>query len=250
MSATLKLGFTIIETMLFLSITGLLIVGFLAATGSSINIQRYHDSVQSLQSKLQDQYAEVVDVSNAIPSNTLSCDSNAVVTESASTFGRGQSDCVLMGRYITSSGTDGKNLTISDVVGNAKMSLPTDSSDLTTLQNYYLNIVPTTTETYSLEWGSAFQKTGSTDPLLFTMLILRSPASGVVRTFINPTAVLDGANIGTMITATDLAVSTNSLKGCVESGGLFNGNRMAVTVEAGASSGTGVGTLAEDSSGC
>jgi len=90
-------GFTIIETMLFLGITGLLIVGILAGTGNSISIQRYRDSVTSLQSMLQMQYSNVENVSN-----------NSVAAKScgAKTSPRGQSDCVILGRFIST--TDGK----------------------------------------------------------------------------------------------------------------------------------------------
>ena len=46
-------GFTIIEVMLFLAITGLLAVGVLATVGNSINVQRYRDAVVTLQTEVQ-----------------------------------------------------------------------------------------------------------------------------------------------------------------------------------------------------
>src|SRR5665811_997144 len=87
-------GFTIIETMLFLGITALLIMGLLVGIGTSINIQRYRDSVSSLQSVLQQQFSEVSNVSN----DSLS---NACYGDNSTNNPRGQSNCVILGRLIT-----------------------------------------------------------------------------------------------------------------------------------------------------
>lgn len=46
-SEEVKRGFTIIEVMLVLAITGLMLVGVIAGTYSSIATQRYNDSVRS-----------------------------------------------------------------------------------------------------------------------------------------------------------------------------------------------------------
>ncbi|MEP6710564.1 MAG: prepilin-type N-terminal cleavage/methylation domain-containing protein, partial [Candidatus Saccharibacteria bacterium] len=49
-------GFTIIEVMLFLAISGALAVGILIGSNVAITSQRYRDSLNSLQSLLQQQY--------------------------------------------------------------------------------------------------------------------------------------------------------------------------------------------------
>ena len=46
-------GFTIIEVMLFLAVTGALAVAILVGSGVAIGQQRYKDSVNSLQSFIQ-----------------------------------------------------------------------------------------------------------------------------------------------------------------------------------------------------
>lgn len=53
-------GFTIIEVMLFLAISGFLLVGILAGTGAGIARQRYTDSVQHVAQVLREQYSAVV----------------------------------------------------------------------------------------------------------------------------------------------------------------------------------------------
>ena len=57
MSARTETGFTLVEAMLFLAITGLLTVGILVGSGVAISQQRYRDSVNSLKSFIQDQYS-------------------------------------------------------------------------------------------------------------------------------------------------------------------------------------------------
>lgn len=59
-SEEVKRGFTIIEVMLVLAITGLMLVGVIAGTYSSIATQRYNDSVRSFSEFLREIYAEVI----------------------------------------------------------------------------------------------------------------------------------------------------------------------------------------------
>lgn len=59
-SSTSRQGFTVIEVMLVLGITGLMLAGILAGTYSSIATQRYNDSVRSFSEFLRTLYAEVI----------------------------------------------------------------------------------------------------------------------------------------------------------------------------------------------
>ncbi len=55
-----RAGFTLIEVMLFLAISGLLLVGVLGGTYSAIGIQRYNDSLRSFAEFLRQTYGEVI----------------------------------------------------------------------------------------------------------------------------------------------------------------------------------------------
>lgn len=243
MSRIYTSGFTIIETMLFLGITGLLVMGILAGAGTSINVQRYRDSVTSLQATLQSQYSKVTNVMNA-RSAGWSCNSNAQVTSGAGTA-VGQSDCVILGRFITT--TDNMTLSMSDVVGYVPSTTMTASDDLTALKQYALQVSPIAPDNYSVEWGASLLRPGSTTPAAFSLLIVRSPSSGIIRTFISPTVAVADRDVGTMVTADAL---TQSLKVCVASGGGLLVAKSAVSVIANATSASGVETLGEGSSQC
>ena len=54
-------GFTIIEVMLFLALSGFLLAGILAGTGSSIANQRYKDAVQDAADALRSAFSFVAD---------------------------------------------------------------------------------------------------------------------------------------------------------------------------------------------
>src|SRR4029450_12347478 len=91
-------GFTLIEVMLFLAVTGLLAMGILAGSGAAINQQRYRDSVNSLKSDIQQQYSEVTSVINSRGAN-WECNANGVISDTGGPAGeaRGRSDCVMLG---------------------------------------------------------------------------------------------------------------------------------------------------------
>ena len=55
----MKKGFTIIETMLVLSVTGLLSVGIMVGWSVNINRQRYDDSVNTFKSDIQQIFSDV-----------------------------------------------------------------------------------------------------------------------------------------------------------------------------------------------
>ena len=87
-------GFTIIEVMLFLAISGVMAIGLMAGMGAAISSQQYRDSVQSYADYLRGQYSKVVAVENEGPR-----DSGAVCPLTGSVTDRGRSNCVIVGRY-------------------------------------------------------------------------------------------------------------------------------------------------------
>ena len=231
MGSSNKNGFTIIETMLFLAITGALVVAVLIGTGASINVQRYRDSVTSLKSLIQKQYSDVLNVQNQLTSN-ISCDNNAAVGTTGTTAPRGQSDCVIMGKYITINGSD---VTTSSVIGHASGTTTSDLSDINLIKSYNLSTLPSSTETSQLEWGVqiAWPKTGSgakspQTPRSIAILVIRSPQNGQNYTF-------TGDDITVPLKSLVVAGATIPGQGqrtvCLASGGLTNNNDMAISID-------------------
>jgi len=244
-----KSGFTIIETMLFLGISGLLVVSILAGTGASISVQRYRDSVNTLLSTIQSQFSDVASVKSD-RSSSLRCGASGVVS-GGSTEPIGQSDCVILGKYFT---INNSNIESSLIVGYYTGVL-SPSSDIAELQNYKLSILAGSTEKSTLEWGAkiAYPKTGSgsknpTTPRLISFLILRSPMSGAIYSF-SGNEVIASDNIPSdssdrlqaMITTTASGVNyarTTRLV-CVDSGTGIN-NGMSISISAFASSASAI----------
>ena len=243
-----KLGFTIIETMLFLAVSGALLAAILIGTGSSINVQRYRDSVSSLQAFLQAQYADVSNVSNDRAISDLPCGSVIAISI-------GQSDCVILGKYIST--TDSKNLLVQSVVGNIPTGSTATLDDINvflkagdgTNKGFNAQISPMATNSYNLEWGTAISDIAAnkSKPLQFSMLILRSPISGILRTFVSPTTI-SAANIQRDLISK--SALTQKVEMCVNPNGLVNGAVMAVIVDANTTSASGIETLGDNNSGC
>jgi len=254
MKSVNKAGFTIIETMLFLGITGVLIASILVGTGASINVQRYRDSVSSLQALLQQQYSDVANVVNDHGTG-YSCDSTNVVTENPGpnpdAVPIGQSECVIMGRYIHTISSVGNSvsdsLDIVDVVGYPNSAFLSTLNDIDAIGSYKLGIYPNQQLQQTLSWGVSLVKPGNSDRQEFSILIIRSPVSGVIKTFINPNESKAYSAINDLVTQQALG---QSAKMCVNSNGLVGGVRTAVIINANSTSASGVETLGDASSGC
>ncbi len=226
-------GFTIIETMLFLAISGLLIASLIVGVGASLNVQRYRDATDSFKSLLQQQYADLGSVQNG-RNDQWSCGNNATPSTAGPVYdNRGQSDCMLVGKYVH---IDGGQVDIFTVVGYQK-STSVQPNDVASLaNNYVLNVSTSDVNKTVMEWGTqiSFPVTvnNAPNPIPPTphrvgILFVRSPDSGQIYTFSNNDPnVPDEANIGPS-TFTDLLVAGNTNPGqgarliCVDSNGFF-----------------------------
>ncbi len=239
-------GFTIIETMLFLAISGFLFVAILASTGNAVNTQRYHDSVYSLQSFIQDQYSEIVNVSNEEGQRKCSNGGDA---------SRGQSECVILGRYI-STANDGGSLNVYKVIGSEEPSASADVDDIDIFKQYNIYLYKLQNgeldvETYDFEWGAKLTNDDvEAEGVVshFSILLLRSPNSGIVRTFADPSKELSPDEKFKDLIA-DI-YTKNEIKACVDSNGILSGPRSAVLIHANAAVQSDIEVIGDKDSGC
>lgn len=250
-------GFTIIETMLFLAVSALLIFAMLAGTGASLNIQRYRDSVETFKSVLQQQYADLTSVVNS-RDNSWGCSSTAMPSQGGATEKRGQSDCMIMGKYVRVENSD---MQIYTVIGYAHGTAP-QTNDVETLRtNYTLNVSNAEKVERGLEWGTyiswpkTINGTPNANPLSprkFGMLVIRSPESGQIYTFTaSDNGVPNAGSIGPS-TFTNMLVAGNTVPGqgeqliCISTRGLFVNQDRAVYLSPFASSSSAVEIRSND----
>lgn len=190
-------GFTIIEVMLFLAVTGALTVAVMVGAGVSISQQRYRDSVNTLKSFVQTQFNETTNVVNDRAQN-WTCSGAGAVTETPVGGGevRGTSNCVVLGRLVTIDAT-GKLLKASNVIGSRTAGAPVGTNDIAELANYAITVSPIGQEESEVSWGAQVVQPRTTTPQSISLLVLLSPLSGSVVTF---TADGDRTNnVATMI---------------------------------------------------
>ncbi|HWT40822.1 MAG TPA: hypothetical protein VN081_06190 [Dongiaceae bacterium] len=230
-------GFTIIETMLFLAVSGILILAMIAGTGASLNIQRYRDAVESFKSLVQQQYSDLNSVQNS-RSDTLSCDSNANPVANGDQL-PGQTGCFIIGKYMR---IDASDVAIYNVLAYQKSTV-IQPDDITSLKNNYnISVDTTNVENYTMEWGTQIawpvSGTGASaqpTPRQLGMLFLRSPDSGLLYTFSGDKISPDKTAIPPA-TLTNLLVAGNAIPGqgartiCVAAGGLFVKGSSAIYV--------------------
>lgn len=238
-------GFTIIEVMLFLAVTGALTVAVLVGAGTSIGQQRYRDSVNSLKSFMQSQYNEVTNVVNDRDQN-WTCSNNGTVTQTQNGGEvRGTSNCVVLGRLVTVDPT-GKILTSSNVIGNRTSGAAQGANDIAELSNYDMTVSPINSETSEVSWGAQIVSPKTTNPQPVSILIVLSPLSGSVLTFtVNgvQTDVKGMVAAGNRIDARHLCVNPDS--------GTFTGSkRLEVQIAAFAANQSAVSVPTEGDSVC
>lgn len=235
-------GFTIIEVMLFLAVTGALTVGILASSQLAINEQRYRDTLTGVQSKLQQQYNQASHVINFRDDDSEigDCDGN-----------RGASNCVVVGRLVRVGQAEliitplvaRPSTDVSPVNGipdSLEDSTPDDydTEALFGLYSYYS--AEELTETYAVPWSGEIE---IEDDREVRILILRSPQTGLLHTYNAE------ANADDTVNYTTLIGSSSELKLCIPRGGLGNSRDLGVLVRANAASAAAV-ELTTDSTPC
>lgn len=220
-------GFTIIEVILFLAITGLLFAGIMTVITGSVNRTRYETAVQSTLDQIQGEYSEILNVRNGRDSRYV-C-TTGLLEENSSGKYRGSTSCSIVGRLLHTS-TDAKTITSYPVYARADITSPriraqlTDASktDLQKLQVLQLGKLNDQGKEVKLDWGVSLHKPGNKNiPYRFSALIIRMPFSNSIRTYVdqsNPTQTLPNL---TRSSELKLCINSNGLAGDAPSNGVF-----------------------------
>ncbi len=183
MTTVIERGFTVIELMLFLAVSGALFAALMIGVNNNISQQRYRESVTSYSALLQGQYSDVANTRNARDNDWQCADDGTISEESENGQPRGTTDCVILGRAVQIE-DNGTTVVTSSVVGREPVQNDT-TSDIETLKAYHPKVTSFDSRTNSIEWGSTlFTKEHKASTASF--LILRSPVSGLIRVFASP----------------------------------------------------------------
>lgn len=186
-----KKGFTIIEVMIFLAISGLLLMGILGGTYASIAAQRYNDSVRGFAEFLRQVYGEVISPESLGATN--------------GDFGGNSDDYAIYGKVIVFGLNDQTTVYTATLVGSTD--IPTGSQNFIAelssvnaqlfcgIEDTAGNVVnDTTVDTYTPLWESEIVKPAGGGILTGTVIIARSPTSGTIHTAYNSSLRPDLAN--------------------------------------------------------
>lgn len=226
MNSQKQRGFTIIELMLFLGITGALFAALMIGVNVNINQQHYRESVASYKTLLEGQYSEVINPRSYRKENDNWICSAANGIESVSDPQTlGTSDCVLLGRYIQIE-DGGKQIETGDVVGIEPLGASGTVGDLATLVSYAPRRSQVNTSRHEVEWQSMLQ-TYDSGAATASYMILRAPTSGLLRVFGSGSAL--PANLSDMITD---ATANSRIEMCVMGDGNVGLPTQAVGINA------------------
>lgn len=191
-----KQGFTIIEVMLVLAVTGLMLLGVLGSTYVSINSQRYNDSIRNFAEYMRSIYAEAL--------------SPASITEDEDTAIGNSSDYAILGKIVVFGVNDSDTVYSATLVGTTNKNLPDEDfltsitdidSDGTNTSVFCGNPTagqPSSVQSYTPLWEAKLAQannmpSGAHYPNQFkgTMIIARTPTSSTIHTAFAPDKVYD-----------------------------------------------------------
>lgn len=190
-----KKGFTIIEVMLVLAITGLMLIGVLGSTYISINSQRYNDSLRNFAEYMRSIYAEVLSPSS------ITEDPDAAIGNS--------SDYAILGKVLVFGVNGGDTVYSATLVGSANIQNRSDDDFLANITNVDENNTsvfcgnlaagqPSSVQSYTPLWEAGLAQandvpTGAhyADQFEGTMIIARTPTSATVHTAFAPGKIYD-----------------------------------------------------------
>ena len=228
-------GFTIIEVMLFLALSGVLLVGILGGLGGNLARQRYNDAVQDIASIMRDQYSFVSDTQitqrdksdsycyGLVQSDIGSEDARAYFrslnssnTDDKIAY-RGRSNCVIYGavvsiaeNYIETTELIGRDyFTIVKEREGTDNPVSSDLSDIEILKDVvsannvalHCSLEGDDNDCYvrsadnsriqNTKWGTRLLDPEG-QPIHKTLLIIRSPRDGSIRTYVWNKAIRGG----------------------------------------------------------
>ena len=178
--------------MLFLAITGALTIGILVGSGATIGRQRYRDSVHSFKKLIQEQYGQIANVINSEPQNpTCTPSAPTLIMDGDHRQDRGTSECLVIGRFVLVQPTEVTTYNLIGQLDPAVDEATIDGGDSAVLSRYFL--ATELPETHAVNWGARVVQPKSTDDVTFSMMVVRSPLSGAILTY-----VMDGDMSGSM----------------------------------------------------
>lgn len=173
--AETKQGFTLIEVMLVLAITGLMLLGVLGGTYTAVRTQRYNDSVTTFAEKLRQVYNEVLS-----PRSKDDASGNSL-------------DTAIYGKMIVFEEADaGKKLYVVTLVGDVDPPVSNDGL-LQELIDVSLRPQCETISEYTPNWDAEIFEDAS-EPFSGVVMIVRAPNSGGVHTIAVRNGRVDLAN--------------------------------------------------------
>lgn len=201
--ASTQRGFTIIEVILFLAISGLLLAVAIASVNANINNSRFNDAIRSTTSYLQGQYSAVA-AGQSDRDESKGCSG---VTGDITTTPTvpGMSNCVIMGRFIK---IQGSTFTVRYITGHASTLSGISADDTTAIKDMNPKVASDLAyaREYAVPWDIGVVSTklptsaasGSTG-----LAIIRSPASGNIlyyteENITSPEPLLDNNFINTL----------------------------------------------------
>lgn len=219
-------GFTIIELMLFLGITGALFAALMIGVNVNINQQHYRESVASYKTLLESQYSEVMNPRSYRKENdNWTCSAANGIENATDPQTLGTSDCVILGRYVQIE-DGGTRIETGDVVGVESAGSASAVGDLAALQSYSPRRSQVNVSKHEVEWQSML-RTYDTGATATSYMILRAPTSGLMRVFGNNGAL--PSDLTSMITN---EAATSKIEMCVIGDGNIGLPTQSVTVNA------------------
>lgn len=233
-------GFTIIETSLVLAVTGLVIAVVLAGIGNALSHQRYLDAVNQTVDFFRGQYTHTTNTLNNRADDER-CDSSGVSTAGVP-MSVGASDCLLLGNVIRSS--NGVDMQVYKVLA---LHDPSDDAGIDVLNDIdILNASQLSqgdqTDSFKIDWGARLITPSTGDSAKFTVMVVRTPVSGTIRTY---TAGSDTVSVTDLLSSSLSPQIDRTL--CIDQAGFFSGigiDPMGIRITKGAANTTGVQVLA------
>lgn len=234
-------GFTIIEVMLFLAVSGLIMSVVLSGVTVGINRERYRDAVNSYYDFWQQQYSSTANVINN-RSHDNPCVGNHIINDGHTIdAGRGTSDCTVVGRLVHSV-SGGDHVTVAPVYSTVdpdSLPLHTGDTDSQVLQDARLISDPTS-ESHEIGWGTHLVAPGG-GAIEFSVLVVRMPTTGRVYTYAL------SANDKTPAEIVASGAVNADFDMCIESAALVASGNLGVRLNANAVNSSSVTFLSEDS---